>query len=45
MSECIALIRGVNVGRNKRLAMADLRGLSVVCDRYTGQQIPSSIFP
>jgi uncharacterized protein (DUF1697 family) len=29
MSECIALIRGINVGRNKRLAMADLRDLLV----------------
>ena len=29
MSECIALIRGINVGRNKRLAMADLRDLMV----------------
>ena len=27
MSECIAVIRGINVGRNKRLAMADLRDL------------------
>ena len=25
MSTCIALIRGINVGKNKRLAMADLR--------------------
>ena len=29
MSECIALIRGINVGRNKRVAMADLRGMMV----------------
>lgn len=29
MSECIALLRGINVGRNKRLAMADLRDLMV----------------
>jgi uncharacterized protein (DUF1697 family) len=29
MSECIALIRGINVGRNKRIAMADLRDLMV----------------
>jgi uncharacterized protein (DUF1697 family) len=29
MSECIALIRGINVGRNKRLAMADLRDMMV----------------
>lgn len=27
MSECIALIRGINVGRGKRVSMADLRGL------------------
>ncbi len=27
MSECIAFIRGINVGRNKRIAMADLRDL------------------
>jgi uncharacterized protein (DUF1697 family) len=27
MAECIALLRGVNVGRAKRIAMADLRGL------------------
>lgn len=27
MSECIALIRGINVGRNKRIAMADLRDM------------------
>ncbi|HEY2676162.1 MAG TPA: DUF1697 domain-containing protein [Steroidobacteraceae bacterium] len=26
-TECIALIRGINVGRGNRLAMADLRGL------------------
>ena len=25
MSECIGLIRGINVGRNKRIAMSDLR--------------------
>jgi uncharacterized protein (DUF1697 family) len=29
MSECIALIRGINVGRNKRVAMADLRDMMV----------------
>jgi uncharacterized protein (DUF1697 family) len=29
MSECIALIRGINVGRNKRIAMADLRDLMI----------------
>jgi uncharacterized protein (DUF1697 family) len=29
MSECIALIRGINVGRNKRIAMADLRDMMV----------------
>ena len=29
MSGCIALIRGINVGRNKRLAMADLRDMMV----------------
>ena len=29
MTECIALLRGVNVGRAKRIAMADLRGLFV----------------
>ncbi len=27
MSECIALIRGINVGRNKRIAMSDLRDI------------------
>lgn len=27
MTECIALIRGINVGKAKRIAMADLRGL------------------
>ncbi len=27
MSTCIALIRGINVGKNKRVAMADLRGM------------------
>jgi uncharacterized protein (DUF1697 family) len=27
MSGCIALIRGINVGRNKRVAMADLRNM------------------
>jgi len=27
MNECIALLRGVNVGRTKRIAMADLRAL------------------
>src|ERR1700691_4478409 len=27
MSECIALIRGINVGRGKRVAMADLRDM------------------
>jgi uncharacterized protein (DUF1697 family) len=27
MTECVALIRGINVGRGKRLAMADLRGM------------------
>jgi uncharacterized protein (DUF1697 family) len=26
MTECIALLRGINVGRAKRIAMADLRG-------------------
>jgi uncharacterized protein (DUF1697 family) len=29
MSECIALIRGINVGRGKRVAMADLREMMV----------------
>jgi uncharacterized protein (DUF1697 family) len=29
MSACIALIRGINVGRNKRIAMADLRDMMV----------------
>ncbi len=29
MSECVALIRGINVGRNKRIAMADLRDLMI----------------
>jgi uncharacterized protein (DUF1697 family) len=29
MSECIALIRGINVGRGKRIAMADLRDIMV----------------
>jgi uncharacterized protein (DUF1697 family) len=29
MSECIALIRGINVGRGKRIAMADLRDMMV----------------
>jgi uncharacterized protein (DUF1697 family) len=29
MMECIALLRGINVGRAKRIAMADLRGLFV----------------
>jgi uncharacterized protein (DUF1697 family) len=29
MSECIALIRGINVGRGKRVAMADLRDMMV----------------
>jgi len=27
MTQCIALLRGINVGRAKRIAMADLRGL------------------
>jgi uncharacterized protein (DUF1697 family) len=27
LSECIALLRGINVGRAKRIAMAELRGL------------------
>lgn len=27
MTRCIALLRGINVGRAKRIAMADLRGL------------------
>jgi uncharacterized protein (DUF1697 family) len=27
VSECIALIRGINVGRSKRIAMADLRDM------------------
>jgi uncharacterized protein (DUF1697 family) len=27
MSECIALIRGINVGRGKRVSMSDLRQL------------------
>jgi uncharacterized protein (DUF1697 family) len=27
LSECIALIRGINVGRGKRISMTDLRGL------------------
>lgn len=34
MSECIALIRGINVGRNKRIAMADLRDM-LVCLGHT----------
>jgi uncharacterized protein (DUF1697 family) len=29
MSNCIALIRGINVGRGKRIAMADLRDMMV----------------
>jgi uncharacterized protein (DUF1697 family) len=29
MTECIALLRGINVGRAKRIAMAELRGLFV----------------
>jgi uncharacterized protein (DUF1697 family) len=29
MTECIALLRGINVGRAKRIAMAQLRGLFV----------------
>jgi uncharacterized protein (DUF1697 family) len=29
MTECIALLRGINVGRAKRIAMAHLRGLFV----------------
>jgi uncharacterized protein (DUF1697 family) len=29
VTECIALIRGINVGRAKRIAMADLRALLV----------------
>jgi uncharacterized protein (DUF1697 family) len=29
MSECVALIRGINVGRGKRVAMADLRDMLV----------------
>jgi hypothetical protein len=29
MTEFIALLRGINVGRAKRIAMADLRGLFV----------------
>jgi uncharacterized protein (DUF1697 family) len=29
MTECIALLRGINVGRAKRIAMAQLRGLIV----------------
>ena len=29
MTECIALLRGINVGRAKRIAMADLRALLV----------------
>ena len=29
MTECIALLRGINVGRAKRIAMADLRSLFV----------------
>ncbi|HEY2531953.1 MAG TPA: DUF1697 domain-containing protein [Xanthobacteraceae bacterium] len=29
MSECIALIRGINVGRGKRVAMSDLRDMMV----------------
>jgi len=28
MTVCVALVRGINVGRAKRLAMADLRGLA-----------------
>ena len=27
MTECVALLRGINVGRAKRIAMAELRGL------------------
>jgi uncharacterized protein (DUF1697 family) len=27
MTECVALLRGINVGRAKRVAMADLRDL------------------
>jgi uncharacterized protein (DUF1697 family) len=29
MSDCIALIRGINVGRSKRIAMADLRAVMI----------------
>src|SRR5882762_2619720 len=29
MTECMALLRGINVGRAKRIAMADLRGLLI----------------
>ena len=29
MTECIALLRGINIGRAKRIAMADLRSLFV----------------
>ncbi len=29
MTECLALLRGINVGRAKRIAMAELRGLFV----------------
>jgi uncharacterized protein (DUF1697 family) len=29
MSDCVALIRGINVGRGKRVSMADLRALMV----------------
>ncbi len=29
MSACIALIRGINVGKNKRVAMADLRDMMI----------------
>jgi Protein of unknown function (DUF1697) len=28
--ECIALLRGINVGRAKRIAMAQLRGCSLI---------------
>ena len=27
MARCVALFRGINVGRTKRIAMADLRGV------------------
>src|ERR1700729_666571 len=29
MSDCVALIRGINVGRGKRISMADLRDIMI----------------